>query len=229
MLWVLSLVALTWTHVLETLLGTSDQQLFRVGCHFSPLWARRTLNVFETMLSHSWCDRVTLPVLCALWPYTARLQGSELSWLLFCSNSILFSLKGGDRQSNSWLWERGGMLLGQDPGTRRNKRCSYWGHNMYHSRKVGILLTLELNFLSWDFLGALCERLRDGHQTGLAIMFRFFFLGLNMLMPLKTTLWILQHLCPLQPQCLPLQPQLPQPHLSLLLRLLAALTLLTCR
>lgn len=55
------------------------------------------------------------------------------------------------------------------------------------------------------------------------------FLGLNMLMPLKITLWILQHLLPLQPQCLPLQLQHPHPHLRLLLRLLAALILLTCR
>lgn len=119
------------------------------------------------------------------------------------------------------------MLLGQDPGARRNKRCSYWGHNMYHSRKVCIFLILGLNFLSWGFLGALCERLRDIHLTGFAVL--CFLLGLNMLMPLKIILWILQRLPPLQPRCLPLKLQLPHHQLSLLLRLLAALILLICR
>lgn len=119
------------------------------------------------------------------------------------------------------------MLLGQDPGARRNKRCSYWGNNMYHSRKVCILLTLELNFHSWGFLGAWRERLRDSHVTGFVVP--GFLLGLNMLMPLKIILWILQHLPPLQPQCLPLKLQLPHHQLRLLLRLLAALTLLICR
>lgn len=52
------------------------------------------------------------------------------------------------------------MLPGQDPGARRNKGCSYWGCNMYHSRKVCIVLTLNVNFPSWGSWGAWSERPR---------------------------------------------------------------------